>query len=133
MQGKHSVQIEDFTERYFIKSFQKKYKNKWDVTLIAIVAELARIDKLLETDKVEIIINSDDFKIIKTKFKVAGTQESAKTSGNRCIVVWYPHKQLVKVLLVYCKTDLGSGHENAEWKSMVSNNYSEYKEIIGTY
>jgi hypothetical protein len=130
MQGNYSVQIEDFAERHFIKSFSKKHKSNWDFTLMAILAELARIDMLLLTDKAETILDTEDFKIIKTKFKIAGTQESAKTSGNRCIVVWYPKKQSVSVLLVYGKTDLSGGHETNEWKNLIRENYTEFKSVI---
>lgn len=110
----YSVYIEAFTERHFIKGFQKKYKIQWDFTLRAIVAELERIDTLLLTDRAETICDIDGIKIVKTKFKVAKTKESAKTSGNRCIVAWHEDKQLVSVLLVYGKTDLGGSKETAE-------------------
>ena len=103
MDTNYFVQFEAFSERHFIKSFQKKYKIQWDVTLRAIVAELERIDKLLLTDRAEIICGVGDVRIVKTKFKVARTKESAKTSGNRCIVAWHEDKRFVSVLLVYGK------------------------------
>lgn len=130
MQGNYSVRIEDFAESHFIKKFKKKYKKHWDFTLIAIIAELERLDTFLLTDKAETIIDINDLKIVKTKFKVAGTNESAKTSGNRCIVSWYPKKQCVSVLLVYGKTDLNGTNETAEWKRVIKDNYPEYKNIL---
>lgn len=96
----------------------------------AIQAEFERIDSLLLTDKAEIIYDSVKLKIIKTQFKIAGTNESAKGSGNRCIIAWYPEKQFVSVLLVYCKTDLSGHNETAEWKKIIINSYSEYSEIL---
>jgi len=130
MQGNYSVQIEDFAGRHFIKSFKKKYKNKWDFTLIAIIAEFARIDNLLNTDRAELICGDEDIKIIKTKFRIAGTKESAKTSGNRCIVAWNKKKQTVSVLLVYTKTDLSGHNETAEWQEIIKNNYKGYKNLF---
>ncbi len=130
MQSNYSVQIEDFADRHFIKSFQKKHKDKWSFTLKAIIAELNHIDNLLRTDKAETIIDADDLKVIKTKFKIAGTQESAKASGNRCIVIWCSSKQLVSVLLVYAKTDLGDCNETAKWQSMIKENYPEYRGLF---
>jgi len=130
MLGNYSVQIEDFAESHFIKSFKKKYKIHWDVTLLAIIAELERLDMLLKTDRAETICDVGDTKIIKTKFKVHKTKESATTSGNRCIVAWDKRKQIVSVLLVYGKTDLSSNNETAQWKSLVRVNYSEYKELV---
>ncbi len=126
----YTVQIEDFAERHFIKSFQKKYKIHWDITLRAIVAELERIDMLLKTDRAETICDMGNIKIVKTKFKVVKTQESAKTSGNRCIVAWHTDKRYVSILLIYGKTDLSGSSETADWKRLVKDNYAEYKDII---
>src|SRR5258708_7640182 len=111
----NSVEIGSFAERHFIKSFRKKYKINWDFTLRAIVAEFERIDTLLLTDKAETICDADDIKIIKTKFKIARSKESAKTSGNRCIVAWHDGQRRVVILLVYSKTDLSGRNETAEW------------------
>ena len=124
------MQVESFAERHFIKSFEKKYKSKWDLTLLYVMEELARIDNLLLTDRAETITDAGDIKIIKTKFRVVGTQESAKTSGNRCIVAWCISKQSVSVLLVYGKTDLSGKNETAEWKNLVKENYPEYAKIL---
>ena len=131
MEGNYSVQIEDFAERHFIKSFKKKYNNHWDITLRAIVFELERIDNLLLTNKADIIVDGEDVKIIKTEFKIAGSNESAKTSGNRCIVAWRKEDGCVFILLVYGKTDLSSGNkETDEWKRIIKDNYSEYKHLF---
>jgi hypothetical protein len=126
----YSVQVEEFTERHFIKSFQKKYKKQWDLTLVSIIAELERIDTLLLTDRAETICDAGAVKIVKTKFRVAGTKESAKTSGNRCIVAWHENKQYVAVLLVYSKTDLSGKHETAEWIKIIRDNYPAYKDML---
>lgn len=123
MQGNFSVTIEDFAERHFIKSFQKKYQGQWDITRIAIIAELERVDNLLRTDRAETISDVDGLQIIKTKFRVVGTKESAKTSGNRCIVAVNKEKQSVSILLVYTKTDLSGKNETAEWKAIIKEQY----------
>ncbi len=130
MQGNYSVRIEQFAEKHFIKSFERKYKGFWDVTLRAITAELERIDMLLQTNKAETIHDTGGVKIIKTEFKIAGSKESAKTSGNRCIVAWHPDKNYVTILLVYGKTDLGGHNETAEWERIIKDNYPEYSKLI---
>ncbi|MEI6659888.1 MAG: hypothetical protein WCK91_00510 [bacterium] len=130
MQGNYSVQIEHFAERHFIKSFEKKYKNSWDLTLKAIIGMLERIDALLLTDKAETICDIGDIKIIKTEFRVFNTKESAKTSGNRCIVAWHQEKKFVSILLVYSKTDLSGSNETAEWKNIIRDNYPQYSEFF---
>jgi hypothetical protein len=130
MQSNYSVRIEKYAERHFIKGYEKKHKAHWDVTLRAIIAELERIDTLLLTDRAETICDVEGIKIIKTKFRVVGTKESAKTSGNRCIVAWHQEKQYVSVLLVYGKTDLSGHSEKAEWKRIVKTHYSEYSDLF---
>jgi len=130
MIGNFFVQIEDFAKRHFLNSFEKKYKNKWDLTLRAIIAELERVDSLLLTSRAETITDAGSIKIIKTQFRVVDTKESAKTSGNRCIVAWNKEKQMVSILLVYGKTDLSGKNETSEWKNLVRENYSQYSKII---
>ena len=130
MEPNFSVQIEDFAKNHFVKSFEKKYKNNWELTFKAILEMLERIDALLLTDKAETIIVSGHVKIIKTKFRVFGTKESAKTSGNRCIIAADYQKREVKILLVYSKTDLSGHNETVEWQQLIKNNYPEYKELF---
>jgi hypothetical protein len=129
MQGNHFVEIRPFAERHFIDSFAKKHKSHWDVTLKAIINQLERIEAFLLTDKAETISDGGKIKIIKTKFKIATSNESAKSSGNRCIVAWCPEKRTVSILLVYGKTDLHGRNETEEWKSIIRENYPEYKEL----
>ncbi len=126
MQSNYTVQVEDFAQRHFIKTFEKKYKLHWDITLRAIMAELERIDMLLLSDRAETVCDGGSVKIIKTKFKVVKSKESATTSGNRCIVAWHKDEQFVTILLVYSKTDLSGGKETTEWKNIVKENYPEY-------
>ncbi len=130
MHGNYTVTIEHFALRHFIKSFEKKYKQHWDITLRAIMAELERLDNFLLTDKAETIISSPDIKIIKTRFKIAGSKESAKTSGNRCIIAFRNVDKNVNILLVYSKTDIALSNETSWWKSMIKEEYVELKDII---
>ena len=131
MESNYSVRIEGFAEKHFIKSFEKKYKKHWDITLRAIIFELERIDNLLLTDRAETIIDADVVKIIKTKFRIVNSKESAKTSGNRCIIAWHKKDKFVAVLLVYGKTDLSSSNkETDEWKKIIKNHYPIYKNML---
>ena len=130
MPSNHTVTIEDFAERHFVKLFKKKHSAHWDRTLESIIDGLERIDVLLSTDKAETICDAGNIKIIKTQFRIDGSKESAKTSGNRCIVAWHTDKQKVSVLLVYGKTDIASSNETATWKKIIKENYSEYREIL---
>lgn len=130
MSSINTVQLEQFAESHFVKTFAKKHKHHWDVTLDAIVSGLVHIDALLETDKAVMICDTDGIRIVKTEFRVVGTKESAKTSGNRCIVAWHIASQHVAVLLVYGKTDITSRNETATWKKLVRDNYPEYSHLV---
>ena len=130
MQGNCAVQVGHFAERHFIKNFEKKYKTLWDVTFIAITAELARIDALLLTNRAETICDRAGIKIVKTEFKIAKSKESARSSCNRCVVAWEPDRQMVTMLLLYHKTDLSGKNETAEWKRLIKDNYPEYRNIL---
>lgn len=100
------------------------------MTLKAIVAGLERIDLLITTSRAETICDVDGIKIIKTEFRVDRTKESAKTSGNRCIVAWNKEKHIVSILLVYGKTDLVGRNETSEWQRIVKENYPEYRHLM---
>jgi hypothetical protein len=130
MPSNKTVKIESFAQTHFIRLFEKKYKHHWDVTLDAITSGLERIDALLKTDKASMICEWNGIKIIKTEFRVVGTKESAKTSGNRCIVAWNIEKQLVSILLLYGKTDIQKHNETAFWKKLIKENYPEYKDFF---
>lgn len=130
MEVNYSVTIEEFAERHYIKSFQKKYKTLWETTLCSIVAGLARIDMLLQTDKADLITDTDGIKIIKTDFRVFGTKESPKTSGNRCIITVDEKVKKVTVLLVYTKTNVKGTNETTWWKKVVRDAYPRYAWVL---
>jgi hypothetical protein len=134
MSTDYAVVTEKFAERHFIKYFEKKYKGAWDITWTSIEEEFKRFDSLLETSIAETIISGQtagkQIKICKTEFRVAGTKESRHGSGNRCIVAVHVDALTVHVLLVYCKTDLASSNETAQWKLIIRDNYPEYRPLL---
>lgn len=130
MSIKYSVSVENYAQRHYIKSFAKKYIRAWDITLEAVLWELQDFDFLLSRSIAEIVINKENIKICKVEFKVAGTPYSRHASGNRCIVALHQDQSLIKILLVYHKNDLPSKNETAAWKSLIKENYSDYKNFI---
>lgn len=126
----YSVIIKEFAERHFIKNFRKKYKGAWDLTFKAIKLEFENFDVLFQKNIAERIVNSSMIKICKTEFKIAGTQESKHGSGNRCIVAIHKDTNIVNVLLVYHKNDLGDGNETARWKQIIKDNYPDYCRLL---
>ena len=124
------VIVESFSERHFIKSFKKKYKNAWDITWRSQERLFQSFDVLFDSNIAETIIDSLEIKICKTEFTVAGTNISRHASGNRCIVALHKTNNSIRVLLVYNKTDLGGHNETAEWKKIVKDNYPEYRDLL---
>ena len=130
MSTNYSVIVEKFAERHFIKNFKKKYKKAWEFTWRSIGEELKRINSLFETSIAEEIVKAGSIKIVKTEFRVAGTQQSRKASGNRCVVAVNEDIKMVYVLLVYHKSDLRDGNETSQWKKLVKENYEEYGKML---
>ncbi|OIO19880.1 MAG: hypothetical protein CO029_01560 [Candidatus Magasanikbacteria bacterium CG_4_9_14_0_2_um_filter_41_10] len=130
MEENYTVSIEPFAHKHFIKSFEKKYRSAWDVTLRAIIGQFERIDMLLKKDVAETIVDSTSVKIIKSKFSVAGTKKSPNASGNRCILAMHEEYKRVSILLVYHKNDLGGGAETANWKRLIKEHYPEYRHLL---
>lgn len=126
----YDVIFTQFTQRYFIKSFRKKYKQAWNVTERALQKQYEYFDILFQKKAAETIIDSPDLKICKTNFTVAGTGTSAKKSGCRCIVAVHKDQKIVHVLLVYHKNNLPKGNETVQWKKMVKDNYPEYRNLL---
>ncbi len=127
---KYLVKTEQFAESHYIEKFQRKYKNAWAVTWKGIQEELIRVDSLLSTSIAEIIIEKENYKIIKTEFRIAGTKESRKASGNRCIVLLNQDKEEITILLVYNKNDLRDKNETAQWRKIIKENYKDYSNLF---
>jgi ABC-type branched-subunit amino acid transport system ATPase component len=130
MSTRYTVTFAAFSERHFEKKFQKKYKRAWDITREALVREFQNIEVLFDKSIAEVIAFNDTVKICKTEFTVAQTNQSRKASGNRCIVAIHTDTLQVSVLLVYHKNDLGGGNETANWKRLIKENYTEYRDLL---
>lgn len=120
---KYSVSFHEYSEKHYIKEFEKKYKTHWDSTRKAIVSSLERIANLDGTNSLDFICISNQKTILaKFDFKVAKTNVSPKSSGNRCILEVCNEDLGVKVLLVYCKDhiDRKINQETLWWKEHVA-------------
>ena len=127
----YAVVVEKFAERHYISKFKKKHRNAWDITWNAIAEQFKRIETLIGVNNiVEIICDAGDVKICKTEFRIAGPGKSRHASGNRCIIAVRKSTAIVHVLLVYSKGDVGSSNETVAWKSIVKDNYPEYKNLL---
>lgn len=122
----YSVNIEKYALKHFIKSFEKKYNKAWDITIEAIKRELMSFEILLLKTMAEVIAESNNIRVCKVEFKIAGTNHSRHGSGNRCIVSVSNSNNLIKILLLYHKNHLGGGNETVKWKQMIRDNYEGY-------
>jgi len=130
MSIKYSVNIKQYAERHYIKSFAKKYGRAWDITIETLIRELQSFDILLERKIAEMITGNANIKICKVEFKIAGSNQSRHGSGNRCIAGVHKDISSINVLLIYHKNDIGDGNETAKWKQIIKDNYSEYRGLL---
>ena len=122
------VVVDSFAEKYYIKDFQKKHKTHWPTTRKAIVAQLNNIDLLLKYGRLTppIYVSKDKrYAVHKHSFAIAGTKQSAKTSGNRIILYIDYELRTVYVLLVYSKNHISPPNETGKWESVVSKQFPD--------
>lgn len=121
------VRVEDYAKSHYIKQFQKRAA--WDVTWRGLEQTLARFDAVALAGKLEppIAISPDRSLILyKMSFRLADENKSAKASGNRLIFVCDHASKIVRVLLVYHKSNIEGPRETAWWKNQV---YKQYENL----
>lgn len=121
----YRVIFSEFSQRYYIKQFERKHKNNWAVTRKAIIAQLERIDLVLQSSKADLIKKSGNHWLVKLDFAVAGQDTSPKSSGNRLIAHIDNEVKSVHVLLVYSKNEICSPNETQKWQTVVRENFTE--------
>jgi hypothetical protein len=124
---KYSVVFDECAEKCYIREFARKHKKNWDVTRQSINDSLERIANLSGTTCLDVICASNkDTCLAKYDFKIAKTNVSAKTSGNRCILEVCNKKMEVRVHLVYSKEHISrsSGQETLWWKEHLNTSCS---------
>lgn len=131
--NEYSIFIEKFAEGHFCRSFEKKCRGKqWEITIKAVKEMLTRYDNLAPnhkttTSKLDVICPCGEYMIIKLDFSIAGSNLSAKSSGNRIVAAVDSKQKIIKILLIYSKNDISQPNETAKWKKMVMENYNEFK------
>ena len=127
----YQVEITPAGQRRYIRKLKKKLKGYWDVTLASLKEEAKRIEALLLTDKAEILHSTDGHRLIKIYFRIAGSKQSARASGHRCIVYLENRAKIAKILLVYSKNELGPPNETSKIRSQIKSDYPEIAGIFG--
>ena len=131
MSIKYKVLVTPFAEKYYIKKFERKYKDRWNLTLTSVMREIEDYEKLSGHTIFSTIAENKKERVCKMEFRIAGKGPSRKDSGNRMILVFNKIDKVAKVLLVYHKQDIpGGGNETSQWKKIVRNNHPEYQDLL---
>jgi len=104
-----TVKFDEYADRHFLKRFKKDYKGKqWEITEESIFEDLSRIkmSDLQITQQVDELWHKNHYWIFKYDFRIAKTNESTKSSGNRCIVFLDNANNKILILIIYGKGDL---------------------------
>ncbi len=123
------VKLNSYAKSHFCKNFAKKYsKKQWNITLENIMDLLERSYALQEKSIFSVINFSqkDSCGIFKLEFRVAGTNMSAMSSGNRVVFFVDNTNSLIEILIVYEKTHC-SGNETQWIKKQIKENMPQHK------
>jgi hypothetical protein len=129
-QFNYRVTFEPFTERHYVKKFQKTYRDKWLATERTIITVCERIDNMLRYNRADLISTSGYYKLVKLDFAIEGTRMSPKASGNRCILLVDEDIRAVNILLVYSKNEISPPNETQKWKNVIKNEYVEIASLF---
>lgn len=128
-----NVQYKDFAKSHYLKNFMKKYPGiQWKVTEESIKQDLSRLR--MRNNKTQFSSQIDQLKynnyhwLAKYDFRIAKTQESSKSSGNRCVVHIDNLNDLLEILLIYSKTDLPKNMGETAHINEILN--SQYKNVM---
>ncbi|MFA4814836.1 MAG: hypothetical protein WC924_02280 [Candidatus Gracilibacteria bacterium] len=125
------VIFSQYAETHFCKDFCKKYKEKkWIATKNTITETLQRAFMVQQTNLIDVLKYSqeDNTGIFKFDFKVAGTNFSPKTSGNRAIFSLCNNTGTINILLVYGKDHCTKKHSETQWIfGHIKTNFPEYR------
>ena len=119
----YKVEITPAAHKRYIKKLEKRHKNNWGVTLRALSEATKRIDALLLTDKAEAFHAIDGHRLVKIDFTIAGSGQSAKTSGHRCVVYLENKLKTAQLLLVYSKNEIGSPNETSKMRTQIKEDH----------
>lgn len=128
------VEFSAYAESHFCKEFLKKYKPKqWIETKKTIIETLERSFAFQQTALIDNLKFSqeDGVGIFKLDFRVAGTNESAKLSGNRAIFSLSNITGRIEVLLVYGKNHCHKKNAETQWiLEQVKGAFPGYKRLF---
>jgi len=120
-----------YSESHYCRDFYKKYKGRqWIETRKTIIDTLQRVFLVQQTSLIDVIKYSqeDGVGIFKYDFKIAGSNFSPKSSGNRVVFFLCNNTGRIEILLVYGKNHCDKKCSETSWiLNEIKNNFPEYK------
>ena len=126
-----NVSYKEYAKSHFLKEFEKKYKGKlWEKTESSIFEDLARLRMINNTtqqsSQIDQLKHKDEYWLFKYDFRIAGTNQSTKSSGNRIVGFINNSEDKLEILLIYNKTDLPKNKKETQYiEDTISENYQE--------
>ena len=130
------VSYREYAKSHFQKEFQKKYKGKqWEKTESSVFEDLKRLRKVNNTtqqsSQIDELKHKDEYWLFKYDFRIAGTNQSTKSSGNRIIGFIDNKQNKIEILLIYNKTDLPKNKAETQYIfDVISENYPEINQLF---
>ena len=106
-----SISYSDYAKSHFRKEFEKKYKGKWwEKTEQSFLEDLRRLrtpnNTTQQSAQIDQLKHQGDYWMFKYDFRIAGSKESTKSSGNRIVGFIDNKYNKIQILIIYGKTDL---------------------------
>ena len=126
-----NVTYREYAKSHFLKEFEKKYKGKqWEKTESSFFEDLKRLrienNTTQQSSQIDQLKHKDQYWLFKYDFRIAGTNQSTKSSGNRIVGFIDNNENKVEILLIYNKTDLPKNKKETQYiEDTLAENYQE--------
>ena len=126
-----NVTYKEYAKSHFLKEFEKKYKGKqWEKTESSIFEDLKRLrvenNTTQQSSQIDQLKHKNQYWLFKYDFRIAGTNQSTKSSGNRIVGFIDNKENKLEILLIYNKTNLPKNKKETQYiEDTVSENYRE--------
>ncbi|MDK2899349.1 MAG: hypothetical protein PWQ10_536 [Patescibacteria group bacterium] len=128
------VDYSAYAKRHYLKQLQKDNPGKqWSITEDGIFEDLSRItytdQDLQQTQQVDELWHKNEYWIFKYDFRIAGTIESTKGSGNRCVVFINTTRKSMEILMIFHHKYLPKNTKESHYiKQILTKNFNNYLE-----
>lgn len=126
-----NVTYKEYAKSHFLKEFEKKYKGKqWEKTESSIFEDLKRLrvenNTTQQSSQIDQLKHKDQYWLFKYDFRIAGTNQSTKSSGNRIVGFIDYNENKLEILLIYNKTNLPKNKKETQYiEDTLAENYQE--------